>query len=73
MGAFLDVILTNLRMKLFVKFLQKPNQGSENKIPDMNGMCIDCNRRVTFQWKIVECESCKNWFHAKCRGITDTE
>ena len=36
-------------------------------------ICFDCNRRVTFRGKGVECESCKNWFHAKCQGITDTE
>ena len=34
---------------------------------------IDCNRRVTFREEGVECESCKNWFLAKCQDITGTD
>ena len=60
-------------MKCFEKSLQKPKMGGEIETPDAKGICIDCNRRVTFGGKRVECESCKNWFHAKCQGITDTE
>ena len=36
-------------------------------------ICNDYNQRVIFPGKGVECESCKNWFHAKCQSITDTE
>ena len=73
MGASLAVILANLWMKSFEKSLQKPKKGREIETPDTKVICIDCNRRVTFRGKGVECESCKNWFHAKCQGITDTE
>ena len=73
MGASLAVILANLWMKSFKKSLQKPKGGREIKTPDTKVICIECNRRVTFRRKGVECESCKNWFHAKCQGITDTE
>ena len=65
--------LANLWMKSFEKSLQKPKKGREIKTPDTKVICIDCNRRVNFRGKTVECESCKNWFHAKCQGITNTE
>ena len=70
MGASLAGILSNLWMKSFEKSLQKPKEGRAIKTPDTNVICIDCNRRVIFRGKGVEC---KNWFHAKCHGITDTE
>ena len=73
MRASLAVILANLWMKYFEKFVQEPNEGSKNKTPDTKVICIDCNRRITFREMGVECESCKNWFHAKCQHITDTE
>ena len=72
-GASLAVTLANLWMKSFEKSLQKPKEGREIKTPDTNVLCIDFNRRVPFRGKGVECEPCKNWFHAKCQGITDTE
>ena len=73
MGALLAVTLANLLMKIFLeKFLQKPDEGRENKAPEVKGMCIDCNRRVILRGKAVDCESCKNWSDAKCQAITDT-
>ena len=71
MVASLAVILANVWMKSFEKSL--PNEGRENKTLDTKVKRIDCSRRVTFRGKRVECESCKNWFHTKCQGITDTE
>ena len=62
MGASLAVILANLWIKSFKKPLQKPNEGRENKTPDTKVTCIDCNRRVTFRGKGVDCESCKTGF-----------
>ena len=38
----------------------------ELKTPDTKVICIDCNQRVNFRGKGADCESCKNWFHAKC-------
>ena len=72
MGASLAVILANLWMKSFEKSLQRPNEGRENKIPDMKGMCTDCKRIVRFRGKGVESESCKTGFMKKSQGITDT-
>ena len=60
-------------MKCFEKFLQKPKKGREIKTPNTKVICIDCNPRVIFRGKGVECESCKNWFHAKLQVITDKE
>ena len=73
MAASIVVILANLWMNSFEKSLQKPKEGREFKTPDTKVICIDCIRRVTFRGKGVECESYKNWFHAKCQGITGTE
>ena len=44
MGVSLAVILANLWMKSFEKCLQKTNEGSVNKTPDIKVICIDCNR-----------------------------
>ena len=70
-GASLAVILAKLWMKSFQISLQKPDKGRKNKTPDLKGICIDCNRRVTFRGKGFECESCKNGYHAKCQAIND--
>ena len=73
MRASMEEILANLWMKSFEKFLQKPKKGREIKTPDTKVIRIDFNRGGTFRGKGAECESCKNWFRAKCQGITDTE
>ena len=65
LGASLAVILANWWMTSFEKFFQKPNEGRENKNPGIKGMCIDCNQRVIFRGKRVDCKSCENWFQAK--------
>ena len=49
LGASLAVIFANLWMKSFKKYLQKPNEGRENKTPDTKVICIGCKRRVTFR------------------------
>ena len=72
MGASLAVLLANLWMKSFEKSFRKPKEGRQIKTPDTKVICIHCNRRVTFRGKGVEWDSCKNWFHAKYQGITDT-
>ena len=53
--------------------MQKPKKGREIKTPDTKVICIGCNRRVIFRGKGVESESCKNRFHAKRQGVTDTK
>ena len=54
-------------------FCRNQKRGGEIKTPDTKVVCNDCNGRVTFRGKGVECKSCKNWFNAKCQSITDTE
>ena len=73
MGASLAVILANVWMKSFEASLQKPELSKNFSRCDQNGNCKDCNRRVTYRGKGVECESCKNWFHARCQKISNEE
>ena len=64
MSAPLAVTLANVWMKLLEAPMQ--NQSLNISRTDQNKKCKDCNRRVTFRGRGVECESCKNWFCAKC-------
>ena len=73
MGASLAVILANVWKKSFEASLQKPELSEKTSISDQNGKGKDCNRRVTFLGRGVECESCKNWFHARCQKISNEE
>ena len=73
MGASLAVILANVWMKSFEASLQKPELSENFSRSDQNGKCKNCNRRVTYRGKGVECESCKNWFHARCQKISNEE
>ena len=45
----------------------------EGRTKILKVICIGSNQSVTFRGKGDECESCKNWFHARCQGITNTE
>ena len=72
MGASLAVILA-MWMKSFEASLQKPELSENFSRSKQNGNCKDCNRRVTYRGKGVECESCKNWFHASCQKISNEE
>ena len=65
MGASLAVTLANVWMKSFEASLQKPEFNENISISDQNGKCKECNRRLTFRGSGVDCESCKNWFHAR--------
>ena len=67
MGASLAVILAIVWMKSFEASLQKLELSENFSRSDQNGKCKDCNQRVTYRGKRVECESCKNWFHARCQ------
>ena len=73
MGASLAVILANVWMKSFEASLQKPELSENFSRSDQNRKCKDSNRRVTFRGRGVECESCKNWFHARCQKISNEE
>ena len=49
MGAPLSVILVNICMKSVENFLQKPDEGRQNKTLIISRTCIDCSRRVVFR------------------------
>ena len=38
---------------------------------DLNGICLECNKKVTYRSKGVEYECCLNWYHVKCSDISD--
>ena len=40
---------------------------------DLHGICPECNKKVTYRSKGVECECCLNWYHVKCGDISDDE
>ena len=73
MGPSLAVILANL--------WQKQHETAQSRaIPemflpekDLNGICPECNKKVTYRSKGVECECCLNWYHVKCCDISDDE
>ena len=55
MGASLAVILANVWMKSFEASLQKPELSENISRSDETGKCKDCNPRVTFRGRGVEC------------------
>ena len=72
MGAPLAVTLANVWMKLLEAPMQ--NQSLNISRTDQNSKSKDCNRRVTFRGRGVECESCKNCKNcAKCLKKTNGE
>ena len=73
MCGSLSVILSNVWTKWFEESLQQPEHGENISRSDQNEKCKDCNRRMTFRGRGVECESFKNWFHAKCQKLTNEE
>ena len=73
MDASLAVILANVWMKFFEALLQKPELIENTSRSDQNGKRKDCNKRVTFRGRGVECESCKNWLQARCQKISNEE
>ena len=38
---------------------------------DLHGICPECNKKVTYRSKGVECECCLNWYHVKSGDISD--
>ena len=73
MGASLAVILANLWHKQYETALSR--DIPEMFLPEKNlhGICPECNKKVTYRSKSVECECCLNWYHVKCGDISDDE
>ena len=69
MGASLAVIFANL-------WLERYETALSRDIPEMflpEKMSRECNKKVTYRSKGVECECCLNWYHVKCGDISDDE
>ena len=73
MGASLAVILGNLWLKEYEYALMKEVPALTQLNENRNGLCPDCERRVTYRSKGIECEACLNWYHLKCSNVSDKE
>ena len=73
MGASLAVILANLWLKEYEYALMKEVPALTQLNENRNGLCPDCERRVTYRSKGIECEACLNWYHLKCSNVSDKE
>ena len=73
MGASLAVILANLWLKEYEYALMKEVPALTQLNENRNGLCPDCERRVTYRSKGIECEACLNWYHLKCSSVSDKE
>ena len=71
MGASLPVILANLWMKCWEPQLKL--QTPKCKTNTQSSTCRNCKHRVAARSRVVECEICNRWFHAKCQQISNTE
>ena len=54
MGASLEVILANLWIKEFEPVLRKEIPKICKPIEDLQGICPDCRKKVTYRQKNVE-------------------
>ena len=62
MGSSVVVILKNLWLKQYET--AQPRDFPEMFLPenDINGICPECSKKVTYRSKSVECESCLSWY-----------
>ena len=73
MGASLAVILANLWLKQYETALSRDIPEMFLPEKDLHGICPECNKKVAYRSKGVECECCLNWYHVKCGDISDDE
>ena len=73
MGASRAVILANLWLKQYETALSRDIPEIFLPEKDLHGKCPECNKKVTYSSKCVECECCLNWYHVKCVDISDDE
>ena len=73
MGASLAVIFCKSWRKQYETALSR--DIPEMFLPEKNlhGIFPECNKKVTYRSKGVECECCLNWYHVKCGDISDDE
>ena len=72
-GASLAVILANLWLTQYKTALSRDIPELFLPEKDLNGLFPECNKKVTYRAKGVECECCLNWYHVKCGDISDDE
>ena len=73
MGASLAIILANLWLKQYKTALSRDIPEMFLPEKDLHGICPECNKKVTYRSKGVECECCLNWYHVKCGDISEDE
>ena len=73
MGASLAVILACLWLKQYETALSRDIAEMFLPEKDLNGICPECKKKVTYRSKDVEYECCLNRYHAKCGYISDDE
>ena len=72
-GASLAVFLANIWLKQYETALSRVIPEIFLPEKDLNGICPECNKKVTYRSKVVECECCLNCGDIKCGDITDDE
>ena len=73
MWASLAVILANLWRKQYETAISRDIPEMFLPEKDLHGTCPECEKKVTYRSKGVECECCLNWYHVKCVDISDYE
>ena len=73
MGASRAVILANFWLEQYETALSRDIPEIFLPEKDLHGICPECNKKVTYRSKCVECECCLNWYHVKCVDISDDE
>ena len=73
MEASLAVILANLWLKQHKTALSRDIPEMFWPEKNLNRICLECKKKVTYRSKGVECECCLIWFHVKCGDISDDE
>ena len=72
-GAFFTVILANLWQKQYETELSRDIPEIILPEKNLNGIYPECNKKVAYSLKGVECECCLNWYHVKCVDILDDQ
>ena len=70
-GHLLPFFLANLWLKQYKTALSRDIPKMFWPEKDLNGICPECNKKVTYRSNGVECEGCLNWYHVKCGDISD--
>ena len=73
MGASLAVILANFWLKQYKTALSRDIPEMFLPEKDLNGICPESKKKVTYWSKGVDLECCLNWYHVKCGDISDDE